>query len=110
VNASDSTGLLENLVWYPIGDIGPNNHHVRYLNIGQVDTFPVPSAFLNQNLGPVRLTMAEDLLKNRTEFWDSLPLSENAPCSICKKMESGISAMHVHAAIIVIYVVVLSWI
>ncbi|XP_021915695.1 venom carboxylesterase-6-like isoform X2 [Zootermopsis nevadensis] len=83
VNASDSSSLLENLVWHPIGDISADNHHVRYLNIGQVDAFPIDSLFLNENLGPVKLNMAEDLLKNRTEFWDSLPLSENVPCSIC---------------------------
>jgi hypothetical protein len=109
VNASDSSGLLENLVWHPIGNISANNHHVLYLNIGQVDTFPLPSVFLNQNLGPVRLNMAEDLLKNRTEFWNSLPLIENIPCSNCSISGSGSSVEHVHAASVVMCVIIWCW-
>ncbi|PNF20732.1 Esterase E4 [Cryptotermes secundus] len=72
----DSSRLLDKITWFTARDVGPENMHTRYFNIGQV-ILGSPTEFLNENLGPVKINMAEDLDKERMDFWDSLPLNEN---------------------------------
>jgi hypothetical protein len=68
--------LLDKITWLAVKDIGSENMHTRYFNIGQV-VLGSPTEFLNENLGPVRINMAEDLDKERMDFWDALSLIEN---------------------------------
>jgi hypothetical protein len=72
----DNSQLLDNIEWLTVKDTGSESMHTRYFNIGQV-VLGSPTEFLNQNLGPVKIHMAQDLDKERMEFWDSLPLDGN---------------------------------
>ena len=74
-NSTDNE-LVNELVWYPIGNVTNDNLHIRYLNIGQVTTSKYNN-FINQGKGPVKLNMATDLFKKNMDFWDALPLNEN---------------------------------
>jgi hypothetical protein len=67
---------LDNIEWLTVKDTGSEDMHTRYFNIGQV-VLGSPTDFLNENMGPVRINMAEDLDKERMDFWDSLPLDGN---------------------------------
>ncbi|PSN39903.1 hypothetical protein C0J52_07943 [Blattella germanica] len=88
-NTSNSNSLLENFTWEPVGKLNNDNVQVKYLNIGQVVMSSEPSLFLNEYLGPVKLNMAKNIKKERMEFWDALPLYENARCAGCVMESSG---------------------
>jgi hypothetical protein len=72
----DNSRLLDDIEWLTVKDTGSESMHTRYFNIGQV-VLGSPTEFLNENMGPVRIHMAEDLDKERMDFWDSLPLDGN---------------------------------
>ncbi|XP_069678078.1 carboxylic ester hydrolase-like [Periplaneta americana] len=99
---NDSSGLLQDLLWEPIGEITKDNVHLRYLNIGQVETSSVSSQFLNLFLGPFRLQMALSHFNEQMQFWDSLPLRENVQCDVCVKVKSGTCTKKFHITFIVL--------
>ncbi|XP_069689981.1 juvenile hormone esterase-like [Periplaneta americana] len=56
--------------WQPI-DV--NDTHTAYLEFGHAAPPSVPS----YGIMPLNISMQQDMLKERMEFWDSLPLKEN---------------------------------
>ncbi|XP_069678469.1 carboxylic ester hydrolase-like isoform X2 [Periplaneta americana] len=108
--ANKTTGLLENFVWEPVGEVNETYVQMRYLNIGQVMSPTYNSPYLNMFLGPVKINMGVNLNEDDMKFWDSLSLPENVPCAVCEKIISGSRREPVQPVILVVCVIFWYWI
>ncbi|XP_069689983.1 juvenile hormone esterase-like isoform X1 [Periplaneta americana] len=60
----------QGIEWQPIN---ANDSHTVYMKFGHADPPSLPS----YGIMPLKISMEQDLNKERMEFWDSLPLKEN---------------------------------